>query len=245
MNARVPLDARLVWPPMALAAALTLAFASPALVGAGTFAAPSDEGHLTTLIVEAFAGVGASLTGAAVAVLTFGRRSPLRERLDRFVAAGLSPAEAAAGPLALSIAALAAVSALFAAVVVVVLRARVHLGEPSLRLADALGTAWGVGLSTACWTSLALAIVAARGARRWPFALVALDVVGRAVPGAASWLHPASHVANVLGAPPPSGTVAAPVVPQLGSVAVLLAVVAVAWSVARARYRGAIAAGSR
>lgn len=216
--------------------AVVVAFATPATMRLVTGALAPTEPRLTDAVASAFSGITLPVLGAAIAASTFGSASRLRTRADRIVAAGLAPESAVRTPLLVAIAAASLAAAVAGALLVVLLRLALRLRGPLLF--DVAGTAWAMAIGAAAWTALACAIVARSGRPARGAAVVFLDLVTRLLPGAAAWIAPSAHLGNVLGAPPPRGFVHVPVLPQLASVAVLIALAVFGALLAQRRYRG-------
>jgi hypothetical protein len=97
-----------------------------------------------------------------------------------------------------------------------------------------------MALACAAWTALAMAFVAPT-AKGWrALGVVALDLSTRSLPGNFALLSASTHVANLLGAPPPQSIVAASaLIAQPTSVVVLVAYTVLAVGLAGVRHRAA------
>jgi hypothetical protein len=219
----------------AIASAITLAFAAPATARV-LHGAASSETRLGEAIASAFGGITFPVVGAAIAATLFARESAPRRRMDRLVAAGAEPNHTALPRIGIALGGAAAGAALAGIVVVVLLRAIVHL--PALLVVDALGTAWANALGASAWTALAIALVIGSGRAGRAYVVIGIDLATRLLPGAVAWIAPSAHVGNVLGAPPPRGFVHVPVLPQLVSVAFLVVLAAIFAALATRTYRG-------
>jgi hypothetical protein len=222
--------------PIAIATAIDLAFAAPATLRVLRGALPATESRLGDAIASAFGGLTLPLAAAAVAATLFGAGTRSRGRIDRIVAAGSEPDRALLPTLGAALLASVASAVVAGIVTGVLLRTILHL--PTYFVADVLGTAWANALGAAAWSALAIAFVIGTGKPGRAYLVVAVDLVTRLLPGAVAWIAPSAHVGNVLGAPPPRGFLRVPVLPQLASVAFLLAMAALAAFVASRRYRG-------
>lgn len=222
----------------AAAAAIALSFCAPSMYALARGIVGPSESRLASALVSSFGGLTLPLAGIAVASVFFAAGSRSRARADRLVAAGASPRSAMSGLLATAVLVAALSCAVVGAIVVGALRVRFHLGSARLITTDVLGTMWALCLGGAAWTAIAIAFVARSGRLSRAWIVVAIDVVTRLLPAGAAWIAPTNHVANLLGAPPPSGFFRAPMVSQGASVVTLLVLVAIASAVSTRRYRG-------
>ena len=221
-----------------LAAILALAFAAPALLGAAHGLGAATERRLGLEIVQAFGGITLPVVGAAVAAIFLANGSRMRSWADALVSAGETPTRAILRPVLTAIACAAVATSIVGAAVVVALRVKHHLGTGGAIASDALYTAWSMALGAAAWTALAAALVVRTGRAGRGYLLVAIDLGSRLLPGGTSWLAPSTHVANLLGAPPPRGIVHVGVLPQWASIAALGAMAVVGVAAAVKRYAG-------
>jgi hypothetical protein len=223
---------------LSTAAIITLAFAAPATVRLlqGTLA--PTEARLSDALASALGGITLPIVGAATVVSILGAGSSLRTRVDRVVAAGASPDKMILRPLAVAFGSAALASALAGALTVLLLRTSLKLGTASTIASDILATSWAMILGASAWTGMAAMFVVrtGRAARAW--IVIGVDLLTRLIPGALAWIAPSAHVSNVLGAPPPRGFVHVPVIPQLASVATLLAIALICGWIATRRYQG-------
>lgn len=233
-----PRERRVVGRALGIGALVALAFAAPATISLVRGQLSPTESRLGEAIAHAFGGVTLPIVAAAIAAGVLGDGSPVRARADRLVAAGADPRRVLLRPILLAMVAATMASALASTLTVALLRLSLKLGGPSLLAFDMLASAWGTIVGAAAWTGLAALLVVRTGrpARAW--LVIAIDLATRLVPGALAWIAPSAHVDNVLGAPPPRGFVHVPVMPQLASVAVLLAIAAVSTAIAARRYQG-------
>lgn len=220
------------------AAIITLAFAAPATVRLFQGRLTPDESRLGDALASALGGITLPIVGAASVVAVLGAGSALRTRADRLVAAGALPENVIRRPLIIAVASAAIASALAGALTVILLRTSLHLGTGRLLAEDVLATSWAMILGASAWSTLAAVFVVrtGRAARAW--IVVGIDLLTRLIPGAVAWVAPSAHVGNVLGAPPPRGFIAVPVLPQLASVAVLILLAVFSALVAIRRYQG-------
>ena len=223
---------------MSTAAIITLAFAAPATVRLFVGTLSPDESRLGDALASALGGVTLPIVGAATVVAVLGAGSALRIRADRLVAAGALPETTIRRPLLIAVAAAALASALAGALTVILLRTSLHLGSGRLIAEDVAATSWAMILGASAWSTLAAVFVirTGRAARAW--IVVGIDLLTRLIPGALAWLAPSAHVGNVLGAPPPRGFIAVPVLPQLASVALLIMLAGFSALIAVRRYQG-------
>lgn len=224
---------------LSTAAIITLAFAAPATLKLFGGTLSPNEARLSDAVASALGGVTLPIVAAATAASVLSHTASLRARADRLVAAGALPRDVVWRPLVLALFAATVASALAGGLTVLLLRTALKLGGAGLVAHDIAATAWAMLLGGAAWTALASAFVirSGRAARAW--LVVGLDLLSRLIPGALAWLSPSAHVGNVLGAPPPRGFVHVPVIPQLASVAVLVALAALFVFLAARRYQGA------
>lgn len=222
--------------------ALVFLFVALALATPGFVAAPAlrrvDELGLMRVVVRALSGVTLPLAGAALAVMVMATESRLRRGVDLLVGAGLDPARGARFLLLCAMVIAVGVGAPLGAATVLVLRGAARLGDSSIALRDAAGTAWAAALGAAAWTALAAAFIARSGRPSRALAVLIVDLPTRLLPGAAVWISPTTHLENLLGAPPPQSLVRVPIVPQLASALVLLVVAAVGARITLGRYEG-------
>ncbi|MBI2392751.1 MAG: hypothetical protein HYV09_24410 [Deltaproteobacteria bacterium] len=233
-----PRERRVLLRALGIGALVAMAFAAPATISLVRGQLAPTESRLGEAIAHAFGGVTLPILAAAVAAGVLGDGSPVRARVDRLVAAGADPRRVLLRPILLAMIAATLAGALASTLTVALLRLSLRLGAPSLLLFDMLASAWATMLGAAAWTGLAALLVARTGRPVRAWLVVAIDLVTRLVPGALAWIAPSAHVENVLGAPPPRGFVHVPVVPQLASVAALLAIAVISTAIAARRYQG-------
>lgn len=238
MNAIDLRERRALGRGLSTATIITLAFAAPATIRLYQGTLAPTEPRLSDALASALGGVTLPIVAAATIVSVLASGGPLRLRADRLVAAGASPERVIGRPLAIAIGSAALASAAAGALTVLLLRTSLKLGTPGLIATDILETAWAMILGAAAWSALAAMFVVRTGRAGRAWIVVGIDLVTRLIPGALAWLAPSAHVANVLGAPLPRGFIRVPVLPQLASVGILLAIaVFTAWIAAR-RYQG-------
>lgn len=218
--------------------AVALALATPALVAAPALRSV-DELTFGRAVARAFSGVTFPVAGAVLAVLLLSKTSRIRRGADRLVGAGLPPARAARFLVLVTLLCAVGVAAPLGAAVVATLRGAAHLGPTDLAVRDVLGTAWAAALGAAAWTAVGAAFLARSGQPSRALLVLAIDLPTRMLPGGAAWLAPGAHLDNVLGAPPPRGLLPVPVLPQLVSVAALVAVALLGAWIALLRYEAA------
>ncbi len=223
---------------LALAPMVLLAFAAPAIFVLARGHMVIGESQLGRVVVRAFGGISLPVLASVIAALTLSRDAIVRRRADLRVAAGEEPTRALARPLTHALVCIVASALLGSLVVVAALRVHLHLGSAREIVLDVLGTTWAVSLGGVAWLALAAALVVRSGRGVTAFLLIPLDLVSRLLPGAAQWFVPSSHVANLLGAPPPEGFVHVPVLPQLASVGALVVFAALGLAITARRYRG-------
>lgn len=215
---------------------ILLAFAAPTFVTATH--STITEMSLGRLIVSTFGGLTLSVFGAVSAALLWNKNSPLRARADALVSFGLST-KTAALPIFLTAVVLCALwAAVLGASFVSLLRGTSTLSQKNIWMHDAIGTAWSVGLGTTFWFCFAIALMARSGKSKFAYVVIAIDLVSRLLLGPAAWLSPSNHIANVLGAPPPTSLIRVPILSQSVSVGTLITLSVGLFFLALVRYQG-------